>query len=53
MSEKRKEMKKYRMRGLNPRPIACEAIVITTTPTRPVSSLSLPHKSHQLTQSSK
>lgn len=34
MSEKRKEMKKYRMRGLNPRPIACEAIVITTTPTR-------------------
>ena len=31
---KRKE--KYRMRGLNPRPIACEAIVITTTPTRPV-----------------
>ena len=33
-SEKRKEMKKYRMRGLNPRPIACEAIVITTTPTR-------------------
>ena len=32
---KRRERKeKYRMRGLNPRPIACEAIVITTTPTR-------------------
>ena len=27
---------KYRMRGLNSRPLACEASVITTTPTRPV-----------------
>ena len=36
---KRKE--KYRMRGLNPRPIACEAIVITTTPTRPIDVLPL------------
>ena len=26
---------KYRMRGLNSRPLACEASVIATTPTRP------------------
>ena len=29
------EKEKYRMRGLNPRPLACEASVIATTPTRP------------------
>ena len=34
--EKRAHVEKYRMRGLNSRPLACEASVITTTPTRPV-----------------
>ena len=33
---KDKWREKYRMRGLNSRPLACEASVITTTPTRPV-----------------
>ena len=33
--EKRAHVEKYRMRGLNSRPLACEASVITTTPTRP------------------
>ena len=32
---KDKWREKYRMRGLNSRPLACEASVITTTPTRP------------------
>ena len=31
---KKKEMEKYRMRGSNSRPLACEASVIATTPTR-------------------
>ena len=35
--EKRAHVEKYRMRGLNSRPLACEASVITTTPTRPAS----------------
>ena len=32
--KKKKEIEKYRMRGSNSRPLACEASVIATTPTR-------------------